>query len=988
MAISLFPHNAEAYEEVISMFRDGNKACVIHPTGTGKSFIGFKLCEDHPDSRICWISPSEYIFKTQLENLTATGADVPENITFLTYSKLMLMDEDELKALAPDYLVVDELHRGGAAEWGKSLKRLFSLYPDVKRLGLSATNIRYLDNQRDMAAELFDSNIASEMTLGEAMVRGILNVPTYILSVYAFEKDLKKYKARIRKAKSAVVRDEAERQLEAMRRTLEKADGLDELFAKHMPDRHGKYIAFCSNAEHMREMVGCADTWFHKVDESPHIYSVYSQDPTASESFQEFKLDGSEHLRVLYAINALNEGVHVNDIDGVILLRPTVSPIIYKQQIGRALSASSSKTPVIFDIVNNIESLYSIGTIEQEMMVAVNYYRSLGESQYIVNERFTILEELQDAKLLLEKLNDTLTASWNLMYEYAAQYAHEHGNLEVPRRYKTKDGYSLGNWIFTQRKVYSGEQFGILGEERIRKLDSIGMVWDSMRELSWHRYYSEAQKYFSNHGDLNTNVNDVTESGIHLGQWICRLRGYRKSGIQRGYLTQERIEALDKLGMIWDVPDYLWEKNYAACQEYYQTNGNLDIPDRYCSPDGLRIGTWIRKLRKLRQGKNVGAAITAEQIKRLDSIGMVWDNKHDRSWQRGINEARRYFKENGNLDVPATYASPSGFRLGSWIANQRVKGKEKQSAKRQKLLDEMGMIWQKSDSWEVRYELVKKYYKEHGSLNMPGNYQSDGVWLAKWLNEQRQIYIGNRPGRSLSEDQIQRLEAIGMNWGNRTHQARDKAWNEQYAEARRFYEEHSDLKVPVEYRTESGRRLGTWILRQRKYRKENKLSNEQIRLLDAIGMEWELNDSWEIGFAHAKQYFEDNKALSVPTSYVCADGYRLGGWISNQRNNHNNPAGYHRLTDEQAHRLEAIGMIWNLSEKRWREAYQHAKNYMEILGGKCWTTNYISPDGYRTGSWMRSQVRTYERGGVSEDHRRLLTGIGLLAGTVGISGYN
>ena len=274
MAISLFPHNAEAYEEVISMFRDGNKACVIHPTGTGKSFIGFKLCEDHPDSRICWISPSEYIFKTQLENLTATGADVPENITFLTYSKLMLMDEDELKALAPDYLVVDELHRGGAAEWGKSLKRLFDLYPDVKRLGLSATNIRYLDNKRDMAAELFDSNIASEMTLGEAMVRGILNVPTYILSVYAFEKDLKKYKARIRKAKSAVVRDEAERQLEAMRRTLEKADGLDELFAKHMPDRHGKYIAFCSNAEHMREMVGCADTWSHKVDESPHIYSV------------------------------------------------------------------------------------------------------------------------------------------------------------------------------------------------------------------------------------------------------------------------------------------------------------------------------------------------------------------------------------------------------------------------------------------------------------------------------------------------------------------------------------------------------------------------------------------------------------------------------------------------------------------------------------------------------------------------------------------
>lgn len=186
MAISLFSHNQKAYDSAVAMLAETGKACVIHPTGTGKSFIGLKLCEDHADERVCWLSPSEYIFKTQCENLLATGAEQPENITFHTYAKLMLMTDPELAAVKPDYIILDEFHRCGAEQWGAGVQRLLAMYPDAPILGLSATNIRYLDNQRDMADELFDGNIASEMTLGEAIVRGILNAPTYILSVFSY----------------------------------------------------------------------------------------------------------------------------------------------------------------------------------------------------------------------------------------------------------------------------------------------------------------------------------------------------------------------------------------------------------------------------------------------------------------------------------------------------------------------------------------------------------------------------------------------------------------------------------------------------------------------------------------------------------------------------------------------------------------------------------------------------------------------------------
>ena len=113
-----------------------------------------------------------------------------------------------------------------------------------------------------------------------------------------------------------------------------------------------------------------------KSGQKPRLYSVYSSDPSASKSFQSFKEDqDNNHLRLLYCIDALNEGIHLDDISGVILLRPTVSPIIYKQQIGRALSASKKNHAVIFDIVLNIENLYSIGAIEEEMEIATTYYR-------------------------------------------------------------------------------------------------------------------------------------------------------------------------------------------------------------------------------------------------------------------------------------------------------------------------------------------------------------------------------------------------------------------------------------------------------------------------------------------------------------------------------------------------------------------------------------------------------------------------------------
>ena len=219
-------------------------------------------------------------------------------------------------------------------------------------MGLTATNVRYPDNNRDIAEEFFDGHIAIDMTLGEAVVRGILPAPKYVTTVYQYQKTLAKYQARVDHLRAPGIQDANQKYLDALRRALAQADGLDRVFAHHITNKSGKYIVFCANKEHMDEMVSHVPEWFAGVNPDVVVYQAYSDDPNTDKAFADFKTDTSNRLKLLFCIDMLNEGVHVDDISGVILFRPTISPIIYKQQIGLILTAEDNTTPLILDVVN------------------------------------------------------------------------------------------------------------------------------------------------------------------------------------------------------------------------------------------------------------------------------------------------------------------------------------------------------------------------------------------------------------------------------------------------------------------------------------------------------------------------------------------------------------------------------------------------------------------------------------------------------------
>ncbi len=183
----------------------------------------------------------------------------------------------------------------------------------------------------------------------------------------------------------------------------------------------------------MEEMISHVGEWFQYVDRKPHIYRVTFDDSSAGKQFEAFQKDESSHLKLLFCIDMLNEGVHMEGVDGVILLRPTVSPTLYLQQIGRCLAASKGKKrqPVIFDIVNNFESLSLVDSLQGEFGQALAFLRSGVDAETKRQGCFQVVDGLLDCRKLFKAICHNLSSSWDVYYQEAEAFYKREGHLAV-----------------------------------------------------------------------------------------------------------------------------------------------------------------------------------------------------------------------------------------------------------------------------------------------------------------------------------------------------------------------------------------------------------------------------------------------------------------------------------------------------------------------------------------------------------------------------
>ena len=369
--VTLLPHNEEAYQKLIEGLKDKQFVSINHATGTGKSFIMLKYLLNNRDKRILYLAPN-YAILDQLvnEHIEELGLDKKafKKLDMMIYSSLL---RKNVKEMADNYdiVILDEYHRCGAEQWGEKIDELIGTIRDkgmdTKVIGTTATEIRYLDNKKNMNEILFDGNCVSRLSLSEAMIREILPVPVYVNASYELMSKLTIVENRIKRSNlSDRVKEAIYSQIYKVQREIEDTMK-SEKGIREFVQENGKYIVFSSKIDNFYKDQLTIESILGHVD---NVYMVSSDESRKNNLryLREFRNAPSNETTVLYSVNLLNEGVHVKDVDAVFMLRTTSSPIIYFQQLGRLLSYSKRKDRVVvFDLVNNYQkhdAIYQVYT--------------------------------------------------------------------------------------------------------------------------------------------------------------------------------------------------------------------------------------------------------------------------------------------------------------------------------------------------------------------------------------------------------------------------------------------------------------------------------------------------------------------------------------------------------------------------------------------------------------------------------------------------
>ena len=428
MRTRLLNHNKSAYKKVIKAFHNTDRTCVVHPTGTGKSYLIAAVSENYKNVLI--LGPNVFV----LDQVRDVIRWRTHGVEYMTYQMLSFMDETPT---GYDLICLDEFHRAGAPGWGEHVKKLLNSNPNAKVFGTTATPIRYLDKERDMSGEIFHHNVSSHMTIGEAWSRSILPIPTFVTGLFNFHNIVVEAEERINNSKKLTIEEKRKRlcKLSNARLGWEKSMGMPAILRRHLDPKIKRIIVFCANIERLEAMRSTVIGWFEAAGftiASSCTVHIGQTDKQLREAMEEFQSDEGDGVRLMFSVNMLNEGVHIPRVGAVLMLRTTLSRIIYMQQIGRCLTAANTERPVILDMVDNITTTSAIHGLLDDF----DGWQMLMKSEMpdYVERRFDIVDYKQSLRDILKKISP-LELSFETFEEKVQQlvaFCEEHGR--TPRR--------------------------------------------------------------------------------------------------------------------------------------------------------------------------------------------------------------------------------------------------------------------------------------------------------------------------------------------------------------------------------------------------------------------------------------------------------------------------------------------------------------------------------------------------------------------------
>lgn len=913
MSMTLNPVNEAAFQKAVQSLETLNRTAVFHPTGTGKSCIAWKVVEAHPQTTFFWlVAGAQRLALRQAELTRYNGGTLPGNVRFCDCEKLAAATPEQWVRLGeqkPGCIVLDCYHELSAVCWAQSVQKLLRMCPQAKVLGLGVPNGAPVCAA---AQELFADCIVSHMTVAEAMAAGTMPVPSaYAALLWPQEEELATLRARIKNLCMPKGDTSLRVQYEELSWSLRQVENLTVLLPRLLSDTSGHYLVLFESAAYQEKLGTELEQLLRTVDPAVRFYAADHACFADSAAVETFLSDTAPGPKVLLCVNAPGVQQPLEGLAGVILVRQSSLMSTFKQMLCRALVAAGSRSVPVFDLVAQFEGLGNGRTLQRDCTEAMT--KAGSKTPGFRQER-----PMQQTYRLYGKLRREMEARWEVLCQAAADAAAKEGTLELPRSYTIHSGVPVGKWLELQRQVQAGQRPGRLTAEQAAKLEKLGIRWNHRLEAAWEKGFASAQKYRTEHGDLLVPVRYRDKNDFALGEWIV----YNRQRYLGGNLTQNRIERLEAIGMVWSTSNDLWEQNYAAATQYYLEHGDLEVPIKYETPSGFGLGVWLGAQRAAHKA----GELPQEQVERLDALGMDWTNRNDRKWMSLYDVAAAYYHEHGNLNVPSEYVTPDGVLLGKWVARQRYaylnpdRSSARVTPERKALLDKLGMVWEKYDPWQERYDLALAYKTEHGDLEIPSVYKTaDGVWLGSWVSRQRQALNSGSSALSSERRKLLRILFKGERRPNDPAAdhgtVREANWERNFRSAARYARKYKHLLVPASYVDNDGVRLGVWISNLRAARKNRpdsyQVTSAHIKKLNSIGMVWDARDAkWGTAYQQAKAYYKAHGNLHAAANYKSDEtGFCLGDWLRRMRewDTTHDP----KLTPERRAMLDKIGMEWS-----------------------------------------------------------------------------
>jgi superfamily II DNA or RNA helicase len=459
--------------------------------------------------------------------------------------------------------------------------------------------------------------------------------------------------------------------------------------------------------------------------------------------------------------------------------------------------------------------------------------------------------------------------------------------------------------------------------------------------VSWDEMFGRLLLFRGTHGHCRV---PPAYKDKKLGKWVQHQRSFANKGI----LSTARKQRLDDIGFEWDLHETDWAEGFRYLTIYEEREGHCRVLATH-KENGFPLGQWVRTQR------GNADTLSAPRRQQLDELGFVWD-PYETDWAEGFRYLTIYKEREGHCRVPLSHME-DGFRLRGWVNKQRQNKQTLSEARRQQL-DELGFVWDPRETdWAEGFRYLTIYKEREGHCCVPQLHKEGGYRLGQWVGVQRT----NKA--ALSEERRQELSKLGFVWD-----VPGTVWEKAFEHLQVFVKNHKHCRVPAQYKTADGYRLGSWVVTQRH---RDALSTEQKARLDALGFDWDPHTNrWEEGFEYLQAFVQEHKHCLVTIGYRSPDGYRLGTWVSKQRLSRDN------LSAERKERLDALGFDWDPLTTGWEEGVECLQSFVEERKHCRVPTDYIAPNGFRLGEWIRGQRQSRDK--LSAERRGRLDKLGFV----------